>query len=656
MDRCRQSEETCETHDDGHCCCHDHALYSVTLPLILGAACIYAAALVLRLLAPDGVMGNRVVEYVVFLVPYLMVGLPVLVSAAKGIAHRKLLDEQFLMAIATIAAFAIGEAPEAVAVMLFYQVGEWFQDRAVDNSRKSISSLVKIKASYANVEREGVIMRVDPETVSIGDVIVINAGERIPLDGMVIEGASEIDTSALTGESMPSLVEPGEEILAGCINGTQVLRVRVNRSYKDSTVSRILDMVSNAASKKARTEAFVRRFARVYTPIVVGAALLFAIVPPLVIGPANPEVWVDFINRACVFLVISCPCALVISVPLSFYCGIGTLSKRGVLAKGGNYLEQLARVQTVVFDKTGTLTEGRFRVVEIVPVAQVDSDRLLELAAHVERMSSHPIAQSICDAFDERRGVPPTLNLPEHNDTVEETPGYGMCAECVESRICVGSDKLMQREGIEFETVDKPGTIIHVSFNGAYQGYLLVADEIKPRAHEAISLLKDMGVQETVMLTGDRQAVAQSIAAELGLNRFYAQLLPGDKVACVEELLENEGAKATLAFVGDGINDAPALARADVGIAMGSMGSDAAIEAADVVLMDDNPERISEALRIARKTVANARENVTLAIAVKAIVFVLGALGLASMWMAVFADTGVAMLCVLNAMRLLKVQ
>ena len=647
----------CHDHDDGHCHCHENAGgWEVSLRLILLTACIYGADLVLNVVNPNGIMDIVWLKYAVFIVPYLMVGLPVLIGAVKGIAHRELLDEQFLMAVATIAAFVIGEAAEAVAVMLFYQVGEWFQDRAVDNSRKSISSLVEIKATYANVDRDGAIVRVDPEDVQVGDTIVITAGERVPLDGIIVKGASELDTSALTGESMPSFLEPGQEVLSGFVNGTNTLYVRVTRPFEDSAVSRVLDMVSNAASKKAKTENFVRRFARIYTPIVVGAAVLLAIVPPLVIDAASAAVWADFVERACVFLVISCPCALVISVPLSFYCGIGSLSRRGVLAKGGNYLEQLARVETVVFDKTGTLTKGKFHVETVAPVEGVTPERLLGLAAHVEQRSTHPIAQSICDAYAERMGVAPTLNMPEHSDEVTEIPGYGLCATCVEGAICVGNDKLMDREDIVWTDAGQPGTIIHVALDGAYLGYLVVSDEVKPQAHEAIERLKALGVRETVMLTGDKEPVAQRIADKLGLDRVFAQLLPGDKVACVEELLEhrNTDAKATLAFVGDGINDAPALARADVGIAMGAMGSDAAIEAADIVLMDDNPARIADAVRLSRKTVANARENVTLAITVKFAVFVLGALGIANMWMAVFADTGVAILCVLNAMRLLR--
>lgn len=599
-------------------------------------------------------MDNVWLVYVLFLIPYLMVGLPVIVAAAKGIAHRELLDEQFLMTVATIAAFAIGEVPEAVAVMLFYQVGEWFQDRAVDNSRKSISSLVEIKATFANLLEDGVVTRVDPEQVKVGDTIVINAGERVPLDGIIIEGAGELDTSALTGESMPSFLEPGQEVLAGYINGSSVLRLRVVRPYEDSAVSRILDLVNYAASKKAKTEAFVRRFARVYTPIVVIAAVLIAVVPPLFLGPLDPAVWADFIERACVFLVISCPCALVISVPLSFYCGIGALSRRGVLAKGGNYLEQLARVQTVIFDKTGTLTQGRFSVEEIVSQAGTDPERILALAAQAEQHSNHPIAQSICDAFAESTGAIPMLN--SENDEISELSGYGMCVKCAEGRLCVGNDRLMKRESVPFETAAVPGTIIYVALNGECLGHIVVADEIKPQSKQAIALLKSLGVRETIMLTGDKESIAKRIAGKLGIDRVFAQLLPQDKVACVEEILAQTSgdAKATSAFVGDGINDAPALARVDVGIAMGAMGSDAAIEAADIVLMDDNPVRIADAVKASRKTVANARENVIFAIGVKTIVFVLGALGLASMWLAVFADTGVAMLCVLNATRLLR--
>lgn len=651
---CGHDHDSGHGRDDGHCHCHDEG-DEITLTRIVAAAVIYALGLAVNVINPADVMDIIWLKYAIFIIPYLMVGLPVLAGAIKGIARRELLDEQFLMAVATIAAFAIGEVAEAVAVMLFYQVGEWFQDRAVDNSRKSISSLVEIKATYANVEEAGVIKRVGPENVKVGDIIVITAGERVPLDGIIVKGASELDTSALTGESMPSFFEPGQEVLAGFVNGTNTLRVRVTRPFEDSAVSRVLDMVTNAASKKAKTETFVRRFARIYTPIVVGAALLLAVVPPLVIGANSLAVWADFIERACVFLVISCPCALVISVPLSFYCGIGSLSRRGVLAKGGNYLEQLSRVETVVFDKTGTLTKGRFHVETIAPVEGVTPEQLLGLAAHVEQHSTHPIAQSICDAYAERLGVAPTLNMPEHSDEVNETPGHGLCAECVQGHICVGNDKLMDREGVVWTGDGQPGTIIHVALDGGYLGYLVVSDEVKPQAHEAVERLKALGVRETVMLTGDKQSVAERIASKLGLDRVFAQLLPGDKVTCVEKLLAqgNAKAKATLAFVGDGINDAPALARADVGIAMGAMGSDAAIEAADIVLMDDNPARIADAVKLSRKTVANARENVTLAIAVKFAVFVLGALGIANMWMAVFADTGVAMLCVLNAMRLL---
>ena len=651
---CGHDHDSGHGRDDGHCHCHDEG-DEITLTRIVAAAVIYALGLAVNVINPADVMDIVWLKYAIFIIPYLMVGLPVLAGAIKGIARRELLDEQLLMAVATIAAFAIGEVAEAVAVMLFYQVGEWFQDRAVDNSRKSISSLVEIKATYANVEEAGIIKRVGPENVKVGDIIVITAGERVPLDGIIVKGASELDTSALTGESMPSFFEPGQEVLAGFVNGTNTLRVRVTRPFEDSAVSRVLDMVTNAASKKAKTETFVRRFARIYTPIVVGAALLLAVVPPLVIEANNLAIWADFIERACVFLVISCPCALVISVPLSFYCGIGSLSRRGVLAKGGNYLEQLSRVETVVFDKTGTLTKGRFHVETIAPVEGVTPEQLLGLAAHVEQHSTHPIAQSICDAYAERLGVAPTLNMPEHSDEVTETPGHGLCAECVQGHICVGNDKLMDREGVVWTGDGQPGTIIHVALDGGYLGYLVVSDEVKPQAHEAVERLKALGVRETVMLTGDKQSVAERIASKLGLDRVFAQLLPGDKVTCVEKLLAqgNANAKATLAFVGDGINDAPALARADVGIAMGAMGSDAAIEAADIVLMDDNPARIADAVKLSRKTVANARENVTLAIAVKFAVFVLGAFGIANMWMAVFADTGVAMLCVLNAMRLL---
>ncbi len=638
-----------------HACCHDDEKGEMTLGRIGIAACIFAIGLVLHVGRFTPITDSLVFEYVIFLIPYFMVGWPVLVSAAKGVIRGKLLDEAFLMALATIAA-AIGELPEAVAVMLFYQVGEWFQDRAVDTSRDAISALVDIKADYANIERDGVVERVDPAGIEVGDTIIVNAGERIPLDGVVREGQSDLDTSALTGESAPVSVGAGTEVLAGCINGSGVLRIGVTRLFSDSAVARILDMVNNAASKKARTETFIRRFAHIYTPIVVIAAAVFAIVPPLVIGPGDPAIWADYIERACVFLVISCPCALVISVPLSFYCGIGALSKLGVLVKGGNYLEQLARVETVVFDKTGTLTQGTFHVTEVHPVQGISQHHLLEVAAHVEQSSSHPIAQSVYNAYMDRHDTAPTLGLPDHHDVVEEVPGQGLVVICEAGRICAGNDKLMAREGIVSFPCDEVGTFIHISLDGVYQGHLVIADEVKSQAAAAIAKLKAIGVRSTVMLTGDRQDVAQNIASRLGVDRFYAQLLPNDKVEHVEELINARDAtsKSTLAFVGDGINDAPVLMRADVGIAMGAMGSDAAIEAADIVLMDDNPVRIADAVRVARKTVWNARQNVTMAIVVKALVFVLGFLGYATMWMAVFADTGIAMLCVLNAMRLLR--
>lgn len=651
---CHDDGDRC-AHDDGGCCCHGEC-GGISLKRIVAAACIYAVGLVLDFVNPNAVMDSVWVEYLVFLIPYLMVGWPVIVSAAKGVARRELLDEQFLMTVATIAALAIGETPEAVAVMLFYQIGEWFQDRAVDNSRKSISSLVEIKATYANLVRDGEVVRVDPEQVAVGDVIAISAGERVPLDGVIVEGAGEFDTSALTGESNPSFLEPGQEVLAGYINGANVLRLQVTRPYEDSAVARILDLVNNAASKKAKTEAFVRRFARVYTPIVVAAAVLIAVVPPLFLGVADLSVWSDFIERACVFLVISCPCALVISVPLSFYCGIGSLSRHGVLAKGGNYLEQLARAETVIFDKTGTLTQGKFSVEEIVSESDEAPERILAYAAYAEQHSTHPIAQSICDAFAEIEGIPPVLNGSVADDEISELSGYGMCVKAGGDVLCVGNDRLMEREDISFSPSGIPGTIVYVALNGMCLGHIVIADEIKPQSVDAIAALKSLGVRETVMLTGDKEPIAKRIAAKLGIGRVFAQLLPGDKVACVEEILSQPKGdpKASSVFVGDGINDAPALARADVGISMGSMGSDAAIEASDIVLMDDNPMRIADAIRASRKTVANARENVVFAIGIKAIIFILGALGLASMWLAVFADTGVAVICVLNAMRLLR--
>ena len=603
------------------------------------------------------------VSTALYFAAYVTIGYDILRKAWKGICNHQVFDENFLMAVATIGAIALaiyeksGDYAEAVAVMLFYQIGELFQSYAVGKSRRNITALMDIRPDYANIERDGKLEQVDPDDVAVGTVITVQPGEKIPIDGEIVEGASTLNTAALTGESLPRDVMTGDEVISGCINMTGVLKVKTTKAFGESTVSKILELMENSSSHKSRSEAFISRFARVYTPAVCYSALALAILPPVInLLMGNAASWGVWIYRALTFLVISCPCALVISIPLSFFAGLGGAGHEGILIKGSNYLEALSKTKIVVFDKTGTLTKGKFRVETIAPVEGVTPERLLGLAAHVEQRSTHPIAQSICDAYAERLGIPPTLNLPEHSDEVIETPGHGLCAECVEGHICVGNDKLMEREGVVWTGKGQPGTIIHVALDGVYQGYLVVSDETKPQARETIEGLKALGVHETVMLTGDKELVAQRIASRLGIDRFFAQLLPGDKVACVEELLAQKGgdSKATLAFVGDGINDAPALARADVGIAMGAMGSDAAIEAADIVLMDDNPARIADAVRLSRKTVTNARENVVLAIAVKFAVFVLGALGIANMWMAVFADTGVAMLCVLNAMRLLR--
>ena len=582
-------------------------------------------------------------RFLLFFPAYFTIGWDVLWKAARNIAHGQVFDENFLMALATVGALAIGEYPEAVFVMLFYQVGELFQSYAVDQSRKSITALMDIRPDYANMEGpDGQLEQVDPEDVAVGDTIVIKAGERIPLDGVVLEGSSTVDTAALTGESLPRQVESGDDVISGCVNLSGLLKVRVTKAFEESTVAKILDLVENSASKKAKAENFITKFARYYTPIVVLAAVALAFLPPLFTSIQ----WVDSIQRALNFLVVSCPCALVISVPLSFFGGIGGASKDGILVKGGNYLEVLARTEIVVFDKTGTLTRGVFNVTAIHP-DHCDQGQLLELAALAECWSDHPISRSLKEAYGREMDSSRVSN-------VEEVAGRGVKAVVDGHTICAGNDKLMEDIGVSWHPCHRVGTTVHVASDGVYLGHIVISDEVKPDAKEAVAALKAAGVRKTVMLTGDAQAVGEDVASRLGLDEVHTQLLPADKVERVEELLKEVSPKGALAFVGDGINDAPVLSRADIGIAMGGLGSDAAIEAADIVLMDDKPSKIAHAIRIARRTLAIVKQNIVFALAVKLLVLVLSVVGLVSMWAAVFADVGVSVIAILNAMRALK--
>ena len=585
------------------------------------------------------------VRLLVFLAPYGVIGWDVLWRAVRNIAHGQVFDENFLMALATVGALAIGEYPEAVFVMLFYQVGELFQSYAVDQSRKSITALMDIRPDYANMEGpDGQLEQVDPEDVAVGDTIVIKAGERIPLDGVVLEGSSTVDTAALTGESLPRQVESGDDVISGCVNLSGLLKVRVTKAFEESTVAKILDLVENSASKKAKAEHFITKFARYYTPIVVLAAVALAFLPPLFTSIQ----WVDSIQRALNFLVVSCPCALVISVPLSFFGGIGGASKDGILVKGGNYLEVLAKTEIVVFDKTGTLTRGVFNVTAIHP-DHCDQGQLLELAALAECWSDHPISRSLKEAYGREMDSSRVSN-------VEEVAGRGVRAVVDGHTVCAGNDKLMEDIGVSWHPCHRVGTTVHVASDGVYLGHIVISDEVKPDAKEAVAALKAAGVRKTVMLTGDAQAVGEDVASRLGLDEVHTQLLPADKVERVEELLKEVSPKGALAFVGDGINDAPVLSRADIGIAMGALGSDAAIEAADVVLMDDDPLKIAKAIRISRKCLGIVYQNIVFAIGVKLACLVLVALGLAGMWLAIFADVGVMILAVLNAIRALFVK
>lgn len=589
--------------------------------------------------------------FLLYLIPYLVIGWDILWKAVRNIRNGQVFDENFLMTIATFGAFGVQEYAEAVAVMLFYQIGEWFQSYAVNRSRTSITELMDICPEYANIEKDGELTQVDPYEVTIGTIITVKPGERIPLDGIVVEGHSMVDTSALTGESVPRKAEEGTEIISGCINGNGILRVRVTKEFEDSTVTKILELVENASSKKAKVENFITRFAKYYTPVVVIAAAVLAVFPPILIGGE----WSEWIQRACIFLVISCPCALVISVPLSFFGGIGAASKAGVLVKGSNYLEAMADVETVVFDKTGTLTKGEFKVTKIWP--EEKKERILKLAALAESYSDHPIAQSVREAYEEKKQGEISGKVCD----IKEISGCGICAVYEGKELLAGNERLMREYGIDFEAYEGIGTVVYVALDGMFEGTIVISDSVKDQAKETLKLLKSSGVRKTVMLTGDKKETAYAVAEELGIDEVYAELMPGDKVEQVERLIADlkrggskEEKRPKLAFVGDGINDAPVLGRADVGIAMGSMGSDAAIEAADIVLMDDDTSKIAKITAIARKTIRIVRQNIIFALAVKVLVLLLGAFGMANMWEAVFADVGVAVIAILNAMRALK--
>jgi Cd2+/Zn2+-exporting ATPase len=609
---------------------------------------IVAAVLMvaLSLLPVDGWL-----KFVLFMIPYLVIGHDILLKAWKGILNRQVFDENFLMAVATIGAILLGDYKEGVAVMLFYQIGELFQSYAVGKSRRNISELMDIRPDYANIEKEdGTLEQVDPDEVGIGSVIVVQPGEKVPIDGVIEEGRTSLNTSALTGESLPREAGVGDEVISGCINMSGVLKIRTTKEFGESTVSKILDMVENASSKKSRSENFISKFAKYYTPAVCYGALALAILPPLVrllfLG-MTPE-WGDWVMRALTFLVISCPCALVISIPLSFFAGIGGASNAGVLVKGSNYLETLSETKYVVFDKTGTMTQGVFEV-SGVHHSSMDTEKLLEYAALAECHSSHPISKSLKKAY----GKP--LD-PGRVTEVEEISGNGVTAKVDGVRVAAGNSKLMEKLGVDCMECHSVGTVVHMAVDGKYAGHILISDQIKPHAKEAIAALKKCGVKKTIMLTGDRREAARQVAEELGIDEVHSELLPGDKVAQVEKLLDEKGEKERLAFVGDGINDAPVLSRADIGIAMGALGSDAAIEAADIVLMDDDPLKISKAIRISRKCLRIVYENIYFAIGVKVICLILGALGIANMWAAIFADVGVMIIAVLNAIRALNVK
>ena len=626
---------------------------------IVAALAIFAAVFAVTEFVPlaqyvGGETNALYLEFVLFLIPYLIAGYDVLLKAARNIGNGQVFDENFLMTIATVGAFALVLFPdsqphmaEGAAVMLFYQVGELFQGYAVGKSRQSIADMMDIAPDFANVMCDGKLVQVDPYEIGVGDEIVVKPGERVPLDGTIVEGSTQLDTAALTGESVPRHVEEGAEVISGCVNMTGKITVKVSKPFEQSTVSRILELVESASEKKAQTENFITRFARYYTPLVTSGALVLAVLPPLLFGQS----WSDWIERGLTFLVVSCPCALVISVPLSFFGGIGGASRLGILVKGGNYLEALSHTETVVFDKTGTLTNGSFNVVAVHPdaAAEVNPDLILSIAAHAEAYSDHPIAVSVKEAFT---GEIDQSRIAD----VREEGGHGVRAVVDERVVLVGNDKLMREEGIAYHDCELTGTILHVSIDGKYAGHIIIADVVKEDAAECIKRLHAAGVKKTVMLTGDRAEVAKAVAEKLGLDEYHGKLLPEDKVNQVERLLGETSEKGKLAFVGDGINDAPVLTRADIGIAMGAMGSDAAIEAADIVLMDDKPSKIASAIRIARKTMRIVWQNIVFALGVKFAVLVLAAVGLATMWLAVFADVGVAILAILNAMRCMRVK
>lgn len=612
-----------------------------TLTRIIVSFVIFVPLFVLEHLGVFDKLPNEWILGGIYLVPYIIIGYDIIIKAARNISHGQVFDENFLMMIATFGAFGVKEFEEAVAVMLFYQVGELFQGYAVGKSRQSISEMMDICPEYANIEENGELKQVDPDDVEIGSIIVIKPGEKVPLDGVIIEGNSMLDTAALTGESVPRSAKAGDEIVSGCVNGSGTLKVKTTKAFEDSTVAKILELVENASSKKARVENFITRFAKYYTPVVTIAAVIIAIIPSIITGN-----WGDWITRACIFLVISCPCALVISVPLGFFSGIGSASRIGVLVKGSNFLEAVAEVTTIVMDKTGTLTKGEFKVSEIV-ASGISEERLLEIAAYGESFSTHPIAASIKEAYDNK------IDTDRIKD-VKEISGHGVELLFDGKEALVGNGKLLKSHNISYEEHKSGGTVVYVAYDNTFVGAIVISDTIKDGAKEAVADMKKVGVKNVVMLTGDRQKAAEEVAKELGIDTVYSELLPSDKVQKVEELLASKTGKEKVAFVGDGINDAPVLTRADVGIAMGSMGSDAAIEAADIVLMDDDVRKIASTVKIARKTLGVVKQNIVFALGVKFIVLILGALGVANMWEAVFADVGVSVIAILNSMRVLK--
>lgn len=620
----------------------------IMLYRIIAAAVIYVPLFVLEHMGKLEFQSEMPVQFLLFMIPYLIVGWDIIYRAVRNISHGQVFDENFLMCIATFGALGVKEYSEAVAVMLFYQIGELFQSYAVNRSRQSISAMMDICPEYANIEEDGKLKQVDPDDVEIGTEIVIKAGERVPLDGVVVSGTSFVDTSALTGESVPREVTEGSEIISGCVNGSGLLKVRTTKEFDDSTVAKILELVENASSKKAHVENFITKFAKYYTPIVVCAAVVLAFLPPIILGGGFAE----WIQRACIFLVISCPCALVISVPLGFFGGIGAASKQGVLVKGSNYLEALSEMKTIVFDKTGTLTKGEFVVSEVIPNGW-EKEGLLEVAALAEGYSDHPISAALKKAYEEAELGELSMDRVEQ---AEEIAGHGIKAKIDGRVVYAGNAKLMEEKGVEYEPCTVPGTVVYLAAEKEFLGTIVISDTVKPEAKRAIAQLRQSGVKKTVMLTGDRKDVGEAVAESLGIDEVYTDLLPGDKVDKVEALLGELGEKEKLGFVGDGINDAPVLSRADIGIAMGSMGSDAAIEAADVVLMDDNILKISSIMRIAGKTLQIVHQNIVFALGVKVLVLILGALGMANMWEAVFADVGVSVIAILNSMRTLKVK